>query len=241
MRTITREWLQKAINQHESMRDEIPFGLDEDDSYTLEAMRIALSSLEAEPVAYMWDSDRKDVDAAGYYRPEHKIFAESSVKRYGGKVVPLYATPPALVANIHPLLEFAREYIESWDLGMAGDSSLLASAKKAIADSSAHQPAPVSVPEECPAEIRELMSSHSDDLFNDEDAQEIWNACRAAMLQGADGALTNEDTKQVGELVMWVKRLAHSLRKTNPDSKLQSDAMDYLSRKGLVGVEDILR
>ena len=48
-------------------------------------------------------------------------------------------------------------------------------------------PAPMAVPEECPAEIRELMSSHSDDLFNDEDAQEIWNACRAAMLQGADG------------------------------------------------------
>lgn len=50
MRTITREWLQKAINQHESMRDEIPFGLDEDDSNTLAALRIALASLEAEPV-----------------------------------------------------------------------------------------------------------------------------------------------------------------------------------------------
>lgn len=67
------------------------------------------------------------------------------------------------------------------------------------------------------------------------------NACRAAMLQGVDGALTNEDTKRVDELVMWIKRLAHSLRKSNPDSKLQSDAMDYLSRKGLVGVKDILR
>lgn len=68
-----------------------------------------------------------------------------------------------------------------------------------------------------------------------------WNAYRAAMLQGADDALTNDDTKRVGELVMWIKRLAHSLRKSNPDSKLQSDAMDYLSRKGLIGVKDILR
>lgn len=67
------------------------------------------------------------------------------------------------------------------------------------------------------------------------------NGSRAAMLQGADGSLTNEDTKRVGELVMWVKRLAHSLRKANPDSKLQSDAMDYLNRKGLIGVEDMLR
>lgn len=42
-------------------------------------------------------------------------------------------------------------------------------------------PAPV-VPDECPVEIRDLMASHSDALFHDGDAQEIWNACRAAML-----------------------------------------------------------
>lgn len=47
--------------------------------------------------------------------------------------------------------------------------------------------------------------------------------------------------RQVDELTMWVKRLAHSLRKANSDNKLQSDAMDYLSRKGLISVEDVLR
>lgn len=95
-------------------------------------------------------------------------------------------------------------------------------------------PAPVSVP----------AAMEMDDDFDSafEHGKAVgWNAYRAAMLQGADGALANEDTKRVGELVMWVKRLAHSLRKANPDSKLQSDAMDYLSRKGLIGVEDILR
>lgn len=45
------------------------------------------------------------------------------------------------------------------------------------------QPEPV-VPEKCPAEIRDLISSHTDALFNDDDAQEIWNACCAAMLSG---------------------------------------------------------
>ncbi|MGZ9824396.1 hypothetical protein ACXYTQ_23075 [Klebsiella pneumoniae] len=53
---------------------------------------------------------------------------------------------------------------------------------KALRESS--QPAPV-VPEKCPAEIRDLISSHTDALFNDDDAQEIWNACRAAMLAAA--------------------------------------------------------
>ncbi len=46
------------------------------------------------------------------------------------------------------------------------------------------QPAPV-VPEKCQAEIRDLISSHTDALFNDDDAQEIWNACRSAMLQAS--------------------------------------------------------
>ncbi|MBN6387308.1 hypothetical protein JZM07_17795 [Escherichia coli] len=60
--------------------------------------RIALASLEAEPVVYMWDSERKDIDAPGYYRAEHLVFAESSVKQWGGRVVPLYTAPPEPVA-----------------------------------------------------------------------------------------------------------------------------------------------
>ncbi|HFR3118955.1 TPA: DUF551 domain-containing protein [Enterobacter roggenkampii] len=47
MSTITKQWLQKAISQNESMRDEIPFGWDEDDINMLEALRIALASMEA--------------------------------------------------------------------------------------------------------------------------------------------------------------------------------------------------
>ncbi|MEU4339621.1 hypothetical protein AB0F59_34135, partial [Micromonospora lupini] len=42
-------------------------------------------------------------------------------------------------------------------------------------------PAPA-VPEKCPEHVRSLMNIHADDLFDDADAQEIWNACRAAML-----------------------------------------------------------
>lgn len=49
------------------------------------------------------------------------------------------------------------------------------------------------------------------------------------------------DSKQVGELTMWVKRLAHSLRNARPDSKLHSDAMDYLCSNGLISVGDVLR
>ncbi|PUF36906.1 hypothetical protein DAX92_13295 [Salmonella enterica subsp. enterica] len=49
------------------------------------------------------------------------------------------------------------------------------------------------------------------------------------------------DNKQTDELVMWVKRLAHSFRNARPNSKLHGAAMDYLSRKGLISVEGVLR
>ncbi|EFV3362003.1 ead/Ea22-like family protein [Salmonella enterica] len=44
--------------------------------------------------------------------------------------------------------------------------------------------------------------------------------------------------KQVEELTMWIKRLAHSLRNAKPNSKLYGAVMDYLS---LISVEDVLR
>lgn len=50
MSTITKQWLQQKISDMETARDEIPFGLDEDDSNTLAAMKLALASLEAEAV-----------------------------------------------------------------------------------------------------------------------------------------------------------------------------------------------
>lgn len=98
------------------------------------------------------------------------------------------------------------------------------------------QPASV-VPEvtagDCPAFIK----------YDITDVDEAWsrgfNACRAAMLQA--GTFANEDTRQVDELTIWIKRLVRSLKNANPDSKLPRDAMDYLTAKGLISVGDILR
>lgn len=70
MSTLTKQWLQQKIADIEATRDEIPFGLDEDDSNTLAALRIALASLEAEPAGWQvkthggnWVSiNKEDVD-----------------------------------------------------------------------------------------------------------------------------------------------------------------------------------
>ncbi|EAA9032414.1 ead/Ea22-like family protein [Salmonella enterica subsp. enterica serovar Potsdam] len=60
-------------------------------------------------------------------------------------------------------------------------------------------------------------------------------------LAESEGERADRAEKQVEELTMWIKRLAYSLRNTRPDSKLYIDAMDYLSSKGLISVEDVLR
>ncbi|MCK1077483.1 DUF551 domain-containing protein [Enterobacter cloacae subsp. cloacae] len=123
MSNIDKEWLQQKIADMEAARDEIPFGLGEDDSNTLAALRIALASLEAEPVSV--------------FKIDH-------------------------------------------------ESSLIKHVKRVVSETNA-QPAPVSVP----------AAMEMDDDFDSafEHGKAVgWNACRAAMLQGADGTLTNEGT-----------------------------------------------
>ncbi|HED6238323.1 TPA: hypothetical protein R5X36_000403 [Enterobacter sichuanensis] len=51
MSTITKEWLQQKIADMEARRDDPWLGLDKDESNTLAALRIALTSLEAEKSA----------------------------------------------------------------------------------------------------------------------------------------------------------------------------------------------
>lgn len=115
MSTITKEWLQKAISQHESMRDEIPFGLDEDDSNTLEALRIALSSLEAEAVAFVMADDLKDSSIIS--TPAYRDLGEA-MERTVGDVVALYTAPPAPV-SVPAAMEMDDDFDSAFEHGKA--------------------------------------------------------------------------------------------------------------------------
>ncbi|EOX3685516.1 dATP/dGTP pyrophosphohydrolase domain-containing protein, partial [Escherichia coli] len=48
--TFTKEWLQNTITSIESARDEMPFGLDNDQAHMLTAFKIAFASLEREQI-----------------------------------------------------------------------------------------------------------------------------------------------------------------------------------------------
>lgn len=136
MSNIDKQWLQQKIADMEAACNEIPFGLDEDDSNTLAALRIALASLEAdgdsEPVAFI-----NGAWTLVYYRPPKELGLKIGDK--------LYTAPPA----------------------------------------------PVSVPDKLAGKSFNYIANKFQ--VSTSEAQWIlvgWNACRAAMLQGAENAET---------------------------------------------------
>lgn len=145
MTTITKEWLQQTIAEFENTRDDIPFGLSDDDAKILIVLKRALALLDAEPVAWKYRLVDINSGTGEHWKYSTQCITPTSGKTHCIESVPLYTAPPA------------------------------------------------------------------------------------------------PDNKQTDELVMWVKRLSHSLRNARPDSELHGAAMDYLSRKGLISVEDVLR
>ncbi|EBI1926106.1 restriction alleviation protein, Lar family [Salmonella enterica] len=82
------------------------------------------------------------------------------------------------------------------------------------------------VPEECPADISVLMASHSDSLFNDDDAQEIWSACRAAMLQSKYRDLSQPVDPQISEYEKIMLRAGWVMVPVEPTDEMIAAALD---------------
>ncbi|HBA6911663.1 TPA: hypothetical protein J1W52_000362 [Escherichia coli] len=89
MSTITREWLQQAINDYESVRDELPFGLDDYQGNILAALRIALASLEAEPIGAFHIAEQQ-VDGTSDYIKDGEWPIDNGI-------IEVYAAPPVPV------------------------------------------------------------------------------------------------------------------------------------------------
>lgn len=84
MSNIDKQWLQQKIAGMEEHRDLFPGDLDDDHGNVLAALRIALASLEAEPVAWR----------CGSTVTVNKPVADDW-KRRGFAFHPLYTAPPA--------------------------------------------------------------------------------------------------------------------------------------------------
>lgn len=85
MSNIDKQWLTQKIADMEEHRDLFPGDLDDDHGKVLAALRIALASLEAEPVAWMWE-----LYGGG------NMYAK--IKPTSLDAIPLYTAPPAPVS-----------------------------------------------------------------------------------------------------------------------------------------------
>uniref|UniRef100_UPI0037BF9C5A hypothetical protein n=1 Tax=Escherichia coli TaxID=562 RepID=UPI0037BF9C5A len=116
MSTITREWLKQAINDYESVRDELPFGLDDYQGNILAALRIALASLEAEPAIHRWR--RVTSEPYGPYPWHYGDFIGFSNPVDGIEDEYFYSAPPAPV-SVPAAMEIDDDFDSAFEHGKA--------------------------------------------------------------------------------------------------------------------------
>lgn len=162
MTTITKEWLQQTIAEFENTRDDIPFGLSDDDAKILIVLKRALVSLDAEPVRYLNKFSGTCVTL------EQQSNAADDVAVY----MPLYAAPPVPVQVDIEIL-----------------ASALKNAPLAPSDNQGRPRAPVVPPAIEPdyKVIKSILPTANPDEYACCIAADMWNACRAAMLQSQGG------------------------------------------------------
>lgn len=260
MTTITKEWLQQTIAEFENTRDDIPFGLSDDDAKILIVLKRALVSLDAEPAGYHVIKECGKVGCSVATLEEAEKTRDFWNKKWTIRPY-FYSAPPVQetgvyqdMLNIIGLLENNEwaEHCTSTVLGSLLESEITRLVSKEqpvpvvhqimrelvslldedqfarienIALSAGVMPpqppqtAPV-VPDECPAELLAFCEQVIDSRITaNAKADELWNACRAAMLQagnhteqhlemvdhsgdanekGSDGTFIDEGTKQAG-------------------------------------------
>ncbi|MDA4840379.1 hypothetical protein [Enterobacter hormaechei] len=107
MITLTKEWLLKTIAELEEERDAVPGAVNEDAANALAAMKLAMASLEAEPVAYI------------FKHPAGRLFWSLTDESNKGQsdVMPVYTAQPAPVFVPDELTreEYKRRFMEDDD------------------------------------------------------------------------------------------------------------------------------
>ncbi|MBT2007053.1 hypothetical protein KKZ39_17330 [Enterobacter hormaechei subsp. xiangfangensis] len=96
MITLTKEWLLKTIAEIEEERDAVPGAVNEDAVMSLAAMKLALASLEAEPVSVQ--DERYQHLSEIYHAQEKRLF--KLVQRIKGESFDKYSHSPSQAIDV---------------------------------------------------------------------------------------------------------------------------------------------
>ncbi|ENK7136031.1 hypothetical protein AB3Y72_001518 [Enterobacter roggenkampii] len=111
MAELTKEWLQQTIAELEEERDAVPDAVNEDAVMALAAMKLALASLEAEPVGYI-DAEYTDLIKSAHIE-SCSVYSEP-----GEGFIALYAAPPAPV-SVPAAMEMDDDFDSAFEHGKA--------------------------------------------------------------------------------------------------------------------------
>ncbi|ECO4847862.1 hypothetical protein FX474_13100 [Salmonella enterica] len=213
MTTITKEWLQQTIAEFENTRDDIPFGLDDDDAKILIVLKQALASLDAKPVAF--------INGAG----EPVLYGA-----YIGIAVGthLYTAPPVQetgvykdMLNIISLLENNEwaEHCASTVLGSLLESEIT----RLVGKERLMSVVPEEIPKGLAGQIVSLLAHNIGDKFL---AQKIWNACRAALLQDGFHDLSQPVDPQIAKYEQIMLQAGWVMVPVEPTDEMIAAAME---------------
>ncbi|HFR9774064.1 DUF550 domain-containing protein [Salmonella enterica subsp. enterica] len=179
MTTNTKEWLQQTIAEFENTRDDIPFGLSDDDAKILIVLKRALVSLERERI-----------------RREHAEWSDATFGNFG-PVGPLkHLSKEALEAAADPSdpLEWADMQFLLWDaqrrMGISDEFITRAMIEKLEINKSRQWTEPkdgeprLHIKEQPATVVPDEMATSDDMNLYQKSFAQGYNACRAAMLQG---------------------------------------------------------
>ena len=97
MAELTKEWLKQTIAEYEANRDELPFGLDTNSAIELQAFKLALASLEAEPIGAFHIAEQQVDGTSDYLKDGEWPIDNGIIEVYAAPPVPV--VPAALPEN----------------------------------------------------------------------------------------------------------------------------------------------
>ena len=174
--TITREQLEEWVTQFDE-----DGGCDATDRQLEALIRQSLAAMDSEPVAFTEKHEISNMHATGLYlRAWPADRARNSVEGY---TIPLYTTPqPISLVNSEPVAYIFKHPAGRLFWALTDESNK--GQNDVMPVYASPQPAPVVpvVPDEMPEELlKPLLIKWDEYEFSSLIAQDIWNACRAAM------------------------------------------------------------
>ncbi|EDU2038312.1 DUF550 domain-containing protein [Salmonella enterica subsp. enterica serovar Florida] len=232
MTTITKEWLQQTIAEFENTRDDIPFGLDDDDAKILIVLKRALASLEREQI-----------------RREHAEWSDATFGNVG-PVGPLkHLSKEALEAAANPEdpLEWADMQFLLWDaqrragisdgeITAAMEEKLAVNKKREWPEPKDGEPRPHIKEQTAPVVppaiepdykvIKSILPTANPDEYACCIAADMWNACRAVMLQSKYRDLSQPVDPQISEYEKIMLRAGWVMVPVEPTDEMIAAAMN---------------